>query len=74
MLHSHGDGALPAVWPAERTTTCINRYSTIVNNMLVDDKKELRAFNIACDGHFLPSIINHFQSAIENYPKAKCGL
>lgn len=26
----------------------------------------------ACDGHFLPSIINHFQSAIENYPKAKC--
>lgn len=52
--------------------TISNRYSTIVNNMLVDDKEELRAFNIACDGHFLPSIINHFQSAIENYPKAKC--
>ena len=52
--------------------TISNRYSTIVNNMLVDDKEELRAFNIACDGHFLPSIINHFQSAIENYPKANC--
>ncbi len=24
VLHSHGDGALPAVWSAERTTTCIN--------------------------------------------------
>ena len=24
VLHYHGDGALPAVWSAERTTTCIN--------------------------------------------------
>lgn len=52
--------------------TISNRYSTIVNNKLVDDKEELKAFNIACDGHFLPSIINHFRSAIENYPKANC--
>lgn len=52
--------------------TISNRYSTIVNNMLVNGKEELKAFNIACDGHFLPSIINHFRSAIENYPKANC--
>lgn len=47
------------------------RYATIVNNALTDNR-ELRAFSIACDGNFLPSIIKHFKSAIENYPDSKC--
>ena len=38
VLHSHGEGALPAVWSAERTTTCINweqcqyRYEFKIHN------------------------------------------
>ena len=48
------------------------KYSVIINNLLTNGKEELSAINISCDGHFLPSIINHFQAAVINYPRAKC--
>lgn len=51
---------------------CEYRYSSIVNQALVGSNKQLAAFNIACDGHFLPSLIKHFQAAIETYPGARC--
>lgn len=51
---------------------CEYRYSAIVNRALAGSNKELAAFNIACDGHFLPSLIKHFQAAVETYPDARC--
>lgn len=47
------------------------RYSSIVNTALVGERNTLSAFNISCDGHFLPSIINHFSPAVITYPNAK---
>lgn len=49
-----------------------NRYSSIVNSELTGGKKELHAYNIACDGHFLPTLIKHFKSAVTCYPNATC--
>ena len=49
------------------------RYSSIVNDALCGgDAKELRAFNIACDGHFLPTIVKQFRAAVSTYPNADC--
>lgn len=48
------------------------KYSELVNIELTNEAKELAVYNISCDGHFLPSIINHFKSAVTAYPNAKC--
>ena len=48
------------------------KYSEFVNTKLTNGMEELAVYNISCDGHFLPSIIKHFKSAITSYPNAKC--
>lgn len=48
------------------------KYSELVNTELTAGAEELAVYNISCDGHFLPSIIKHFMSAVTSYPNAKC--
>lgn len=48
------------------------RYSAIVNAEITDHAEELEALNISCDGHFIPSIIQHFNAAVTQYPDAYC--
>lgn len=48
------------------------KYSELVNAELTNGAEELAVYNISCDGHFLPSLINHFMSAVASYPNAKC--
>lgn len=47
-------------------------FTSIVNEKISDSKDSLSAYNIACDGHFFPSIIHHFESAVLNYPDTNC--
>lgn len=46
------------------------RYSTLVNNYFRGDKGTLCAYNIASDGHFLPTQIRHFPAAVAAFPGA----
>ena len=46
------------------------RYSALVNDYFCADGGLLNAYNIAGDGHFLPSLIRHFGAAVEAFPKA----
>lgn len=47
------------------------RYSTLVNDYFGGDSGLLSAYNIASDGHFLPSQIQHFKAAVEAFPNAE---
>ena len=46
------------------------RYTTLLNRELADGTDRLTVFNIANDGHFLPSLIKHFKAALTAYPDA----
>ena len=46
------------------------RYSALVNDYFSGDSGLLTAYNIASDGHFLPSQIHHFRAALEAFPNA----
>lgn len=48
------------------------KYSAIVNNVITDNSQELAVYSISSSGHFLPSIIKQFDSAVNNYPNASC--
>jgi lysophospholipase L1-like esterase len=48
------------------------KYSVLTNNALANGVEKLFAYNIACDAHFLPTIIKHFRSAVKNFPDANC--
>lgn len=45
------------------------KYSVLVNDYLTVDNK-LYTYNIACDGHYLPTLIKHFKAAIDAYPNS----
>ena len=47
------------------------RYSTLVNDYFSGDSGLLAAYNIASDGHFLPSQIQHFKAAVAAFPNAE---
>ena len=49
------------------------RYSALVNDYFSGDSGLLTAYNIASDGHFLPSQIHHFRAALEAFPNAGAG-
>lgn len=46
------------------------RYSVLVNDWFSDGSGKLTAYNIASDGHFLPTQIQHFAAAMEAFPNA----
>lgn len=46
------------------------KYSVLVNEYVAEDDK-LYAYNISCDGSFLPSQINHFLAATEAFPNSE---
>lgn len=46
------------------------RYSTLVNSYFSEGRGLLNAYNIASDGHFLPSQIRHFAAAVAAFPNA----
>lgn len=46
------------------------KYSVLVNDYLSSDDK-LRAYNISCDGNFLPAQIKHFKAAVKAFPDAE---
>lgn len=46
------------------------RYSTLVNSYFAEGSELLTAYNIASDGHFLPSQIRYFRAALAAYPNA----
>jgi hypothetical protein len=48
------------------------RYSSIVSDVLSEGKEELFTYNIACEKNPFPTIIEHFHSAVANYPNASC--
>lgn len=46
------------------------RYGSVVNDYFSGDSGELVAYNIASDGHYLPSLIWYFQAAMTAFPEA----
>ena len=46
------------------------RYAELVNRYFSDDTGTLAAYNIGCQGDFLPTQIKHFQAAVEAFPNA----
>lgn len=46
------------------------KYSVLVNNHFAKEENILHTYNIACDGNFLPSLIMHFQAAVQAFPGA----
>lgn len=46
------------------------RYSALVNDYFRSGGEMLAAYNIGCDGHFLPTQIRHFSAAVEAFPGA----
>ena len=46
------------------------RYSALVNDYFRSGSETLAVYNIACDGHFLPTQIRHFSAAVEAFPGA----
>ena len=46
------------------------RYTTLVNDYFCRDSGLLAACSIASDGHYLPSLIQHFSAALAAYPNA----
>lgn len=47
------------------------KYSVLLNTHFAGETDVLRTYNIACDGNFLPSIIQHFQAAVQMFPDSK---
>lgn len=47
------------------------KYSLLVSDYLADGDDKLYTYNIACEGHFLPTEIRHFAAAAEAYPGAE---
>lgn len=45
-------------------------YASLINAHFSKGEGSLAAYNIACDGNFLPSLIKHFSAAVEAYPEA----
>lgn len=46
------------------------KYTALVNEYFSDGEGQLAAYNIACDGNFLPSLIKHFSAAVTAFPDA----
>ena len=46
------------------------KYTALVNEHFSDGEGQLAAYNIACDGNFLPSLIKHFSAAVTAFPDA----
>ena len=46
------------------------RYAELVNRYFADGTGTLAAYNIGCQGDFLPTQIKHFQAAMEAFPNA----
>ena len=61
MGSSHTQGK--EVYPAQR-------YSTLVSSYFSGESGPLTAYNIASDGHYLPSQIRHFRAAVAAFPNA----
>ena len=61
MGSSHTQGK--EVYPAQR-------YSTLVSSYFSGESGTLAAYNIASDGHYLPSQIRHFRAAVAAFPNA----
>lgn len=47
------------------------KYSVLVNTHFSGETDVLRTYNIASDGNFLPSIIQHFQAAVQAFPDSQ---
>lgn len=47
------------------------KYSVLVNTHFSKGTDMLRAYNIASDGNFLPSTIQHFQAAVQAFPDSQ---
>lgn len=47
------------------------KYSVLVNTHFSRETDVLRTYNIASDGNFLPSIIQHFQAAVQAFPDSQ---
>lgn len=47
------------------------KYSVLVNTHFSGETDVLRTYNIASDGNFLPSIIQHFQAAVQAFPASQ---
>jgi hypothetical protein len=45
-------------------------YTALLNTHFAAGEGSLAAYNIACDGNFLPSLIKHFPAAVEAFPNA----
>lgn len=45
-------------------------YSSLLNSHFSKGEGSLAAYNIACDGNFLPTLIKHFSAAVQAYPDA----
>ena len=46
------------------------KYTALVNAHFSKGEGYLAAYNIACDGNFLPSLIQHFSAAVAAFPDA----
>lgn len=46
------------------------KYTALVNEYFSDGEGQLAAYNIACDGNYLPSLIKHFPAAVAAFPDA----
>lgn len=46
------------------------RYAELINRYFSDGSGTLAAYNIGCQGDFLPTQIKHFQAAVEAFPNA----
>ena len=61
MGSSHTQGL--EVWPQYR-------YAELVNHSVSDGTGTLAAYNIGCQGDYLPTQIRHFRAALEAFPNA----
>ena len=47
-----------------------SRYTSILNEHFSKEAGEIAVYNIACQGHFLPSLVKYFPAALEAFPNA----
>lgn len=46
------------------------KYTSLLNAYFSQGEGQLAAYNIACDGNYLPSLIKHFSAAMDTFPDA----
>lgn len=46
------------------------RYSNLINRKITDENK-LYVYNIAVDGNYYPSIVKHFEAALQEFPDSE---